>query len=167
MKNLFFIIFAAGLSLVSGCCCKADKNASGDNQIVAMINGYELTAGDFRDESPMAALNMKLSANPEKAKEDSLNELVTRKILLQEAQRENFDKDRKFMKEIERYWEQALLKLLMKKKIDEFSKSISPDIPSDTRRKILQAELDRWITGLRNAAKVKIYKENLKKIEMR
>ncbi len=150
MKKLFFIFFAAGFLLISGCCCRADKNTAGDNRVIADIDGYKLTAGDLRDDVPM-----------------TLNDLVNKKILLQEAQRENFDKDSNFRKEIEKYWEQALLKLLMKKKIDEFSKAISPDISSDTRHKILQAELDRWVADLRKSAKVKIYSDNLKKMEIK
>jgi hypothetical protein len=97
-----------------------------------------------------------------KAKEDALDKLITKKILLQEAQRESFDKDQKFMKEIERYWEQALLKLLINKKIDDFSKKLPADLSVEDRQKMLQDELTKWVSGLRASAKVRIYRENLK-----
>jgi len=53
--------------------------------------------------------------------------LINKKILIQEALKLNFDKDKTFMKEIERYWEQALLKLLFKIKSDELSRTVRVD----------------------------------------
>ena len=86
--------------------CGGAKKISGNDKVVARINNYTMTAEDFRDYARVAG----------GTKEEALEELITRDILIQEAQKNNFDKDRAFMKEIERYWEQALLKLLIKKK---------------------------------------------------
>jgi hypothetical protein len=150
-------------------------------KVVARINSYELTTDDFRDE---------MRADPQKPKEEFLDEIITKKILLQEAQRQNFDKDRAFMKEIERYWEQALLKLLIKKKMDELSRSVvvkedeiraeyerlARDLPgagageleaqaAEIRDEIYsrkaQALFEEWLKELKAGADVKIYKENL------
>ena len=112
-----------------------------------------------------------------------------KKIILQEAVRHNFDKDRAFMKEIERYWEQALFKLLTKKKMDELSRDIvveksevreayermsedaggnierfeekASEIRDDIYNTKMQSSLDKWFRELRKKADVKIYKENL------
>jgi peptidyl-prolyl cis-trans isomerase C len=56
-----------------------------------------------------------------KQKDQVLEELITKEILLQEAQRLNLDKQKSFMKEIEGYWEQALMKSLINRKLQEFS----------------------------------------------
>jgi len=119
MKNRYLCILTFCLAasiLVCGCGKKADVNG----KVVAKINDYKLTVDDFRDEANAAFANKYVTGDPEKAKESLLDEVILKKILLQEAQAQNFDKDRAFMKEIERYWEQALLKLLIKKKMMEF-----------------------------------------------
>jgi hypothetical protein len=159
------LIFLAGV--ITGCCKSPETNTCRADRVVAKINNYELTVDDFRDEARLIAPNLRLSADADNAKDGILNELITKKVLLQEAQRQNFDKDRQFMKEIERYWEQALLKFLMKKKIDEFSKKIDPNIIYDNRQKLMQSELDKWVTDVRSSAKVTVYKKNLKNIEIK
>ena len=163
-KFLFALIITG---FFSGCCANTDSGPCRKPDTVAKINNYELTTNDFLNEVKLVSPEMYKAANTEKAKEDALNELITKKVLLQEAQKANFDKDQRFMKEIERYWEQALLKLLMKQKIDEFSRGISLEIPFETRQQILQAEISKWVTDIRNSAKIKIYKDNLNKIEIK
>lgn len=167
MKKNGFLTILAAVIFVSGCCANPDgAGKCKKDEVVAKINNYSLTESDFLNEVRLIAPQKYNIANTEKAKEGALNELITKKVLLQEAQKANFDKDGKFMKEIERYWEQALLKLLMKQKVDEFSRNISPEIPFETRQQILQTEISKWISDIRNSAKIKIYKENLNKIEI-
>ena len=162
---VFLLIFLSCTAIGCDLCCR--KKVQNNSPVIAKINSYKLTVDDFYDESRLLAPNMRLSSDPNKAKEEILGEIITKKVLLQEAQKRNFDKDKKFMKEIERYWEQALLKLLMKSKIDEFSKKISPEVKGDIRRKMLQAELSSWVAGLRKTADVKVNKENLDKAEIK
>ncbi|MFA5144149.1 MAG: hypothetical protein WC522_08325 [Candidatus Omnitrophota bacterium] len=163
--KLFFVLLAAASSCVmTGCGGKKCQ----ESRVIAKINNYELTAADFRDEAGLLLSNaFAAGADMEKAKERALDEIITKKVLLQAAQEESFDKDKKFMKEIERYWEQALLKLLIKKKIDGFAAKMSPDIQPGARQKILKSELDNWVKDIRNSAKVRIYKDSLKDAEIK
>jgi len=133
------------------CGCGRPKNPGADDKIIAKINNYTLTAGDFRDSAA------KMMGG---TKEAVLDELITKNVLIQEAQKENFDKDRAFMNEIEKYWEQALLKLLIKKKMAEFYVAFKGD-----QAKVKEA-MDRWVKYLRAHSKVKIYKENFDKIKV-
>ena len=48
-----------------------------------------------------------------------------------------------------------------------FSKSMPAAIQGDARQEKLQSELDKWITDMRNSAKVKIYEENLKAVDIK
>jgi hypothetical protein len=155
-------IFLALLA-IAGCCCKSsDDKACAKGSAVAKINNYVMTSADFQEEASFAAPTILMSTNPDQAKEKALNELIIRKILLQEAQKKNFDKDQAFRKEIEKYWEQALLKLLMKEKIKEISKKIPPDITGEVRQEMIQSQLSKWVVDMRKSAKVKIYRENLR-----
>ena len=143
--RIFAIIFLVTSSL-SG--CGAPKTPAPEEKVVAKINNYDMTAGDFRDAARAIS----------GTKEQIMEELIVRNVLVQEAQRENFDKDRAFMKEIEKYWEQALLKVLIKKKTAEFTTAFKGD-----KAKVENA-LNRWARSLRNSAKVKIYKEDLDEV---
>jgi peptidyl-prolyl cis-trans isomerase C len=151
MRNIIIFTAIATLFITGAGCGK--KPAGLDGKIVAKINNYELTAEDFNDEARLTLSNKLLSEDPKKAKEELLDEIITKKVLLQEAQRQNFDKDKAFMKEIERYWEQALIKLMVRKKLDELG--------GDVNNKKKQELFDDWLMKLKTNSDVKIYKENL------
>ena len=145
--------------------CGKNKSLSGDGKTIVSINKYEMSSDEFRGEARLTMPGKYLSGQPEKAKDELLEEIITKQVLLQEAQKENLDKDAAFRKEIQRYWEQALLKLLIKAKIAEFSKMIKiPD--NELRQEKIREELDKWIKGLRNRANIKIYRENLKELKL-
>ncbi|MEW6101566.1 MAG: peptidylprolyl isomerase [Candidatus Omnitrophota bacterium] len=114
-----FIIFA--LLCFCGCSQPGGENASAGDKIVAEIDDFDLTVNDFN----AGARLVRPEAADAQTKKRILEELINKKILILEAQKLNFDKDRYFMKEIERYWEQALLKLLVKRKSEEISRRIS------------------------------------------
>ncbi|MFA6142163.1 MAG: hypothetical protein WC738_02580 [Candidatus Omnitrophota bacterium] len=193
MRNKSGLLLISVLLLVmlpiSGCGKKPEVSML---KVVAKINNYELTTEDFREEARLALARQYPIGESDKAKEDLLDEMIVKKLLIQEAQAHNFDKDRAFMKEIERYWEQALLKLLIKNKIQEFAQHITVDedevkkeydriisqegsgagsfeklstgIRSDLRRKKINDAFNNWISGLKSKSNVKVYKENLKYI---
>ena len=131
--------------------CGGAKKISGDDKVVARINNYKMTVEDFHNSARAIG----------GTREEALEELITRNILIQEAQKENFDKDKAFMKEIERYWEQALLKLLIKKKTAEFSAAFKGDT-----QKVATA-MGMWVKNLRSRANVKVYKDNLDQVNLR
>ena len=106
-------------------CSKTGGNDSGDTRALAVIDNYTLTVDDFKNEANITYPSMYFSQNGEDEKKELLSDIIIKKVLLQEAHKQNFDKDKAFMKEIERYWEQALLKLLVVKKTEEFASSIN------------------------------------------
>ena len=53
-----------------------------------------------------------------------LKEFINRKLLLREAERLGLDKDPQFLDEIQRFWEQALLKRILSKKLREISSQV-------------------------------------------
>ncbi|MDD5681455.1 MAG: hypothetical protein PHI59_09480, partial [Candidatus Omnitrophica bacterium] len=122
-RRLLLLVLALFLmSVISGC---GKKQVPVDKKLVAKINNCEITMEDFQDNASLMLSRKYLAGDPEKAKEDLLDEIIIKKVLLQEAQAKNYDKNKTFMKEIERYWEQALLKLLIKEKMREFLQKMS------------------------------------------
>ena len=117
MNMIFTGIFVFSF-FISGC---MNNPHGGKDKVVAKINRFELTVEDFK-EGVNPLLMKKYSAySAIQQKDQVLEELITKEVLLQEAQRLNLDKQKSFMKEIEGYWEQALMKSLINRKLQEFS----------------------------------------------
>lgn len=100
------------------------KGARSDDRVLARVNSYELKVSDFKEAADPLLLKQYESYSSAKDKEQILETLISKEVLLQEAQRLNLDKEKSFMKEIEGYWEQALLKSLINRKIKELSMNI-------------------------------------------
>ncbi|OIO37529.1 MAG: hypothetical protein AUJ75_04110, partial [Candidatus Omnitrophica bacterium CG1_02_49_10] len=124
MRNVLFITITVFFGVIL-CGCGGNKTPTGDDRIVAKVNNYEMTVADFREGLETMPVDRALSVNPVEAKKEVLENLITKRLLLQEAQKQNFDKERAFMREIERHWEQALLKLLFRKKSYDLSRDIA------------------------------------------
>ncbi len=108
---LFLLIFLLG-------CNPPPKN----KHVLAKINNYEITLDEFNEafkESPYAY------NDSENSKKDFLNNLIYRKLLLQDAQQKGLDRDKSFLKMIEKFWEQSLLKLAIDRKTREVAGTVS------------------------------------------
>lgn len=79
------------------------------------INDYVLTVEEFNE----LFAELELPEDTPQARRDFLENLIKQKLLLQEAQRQGLDKQSDFLKSIERFWQQSLLKLIIDKKAKE------------------------------------------------
>ena len=140
------------LILTAGCVKKPDSS-----QVVAEINGYQVTADDIRQEAMISVSGA--------TKEQLLQDIITKELLLEEAQKMNLDKRKDFMKEIENYWKQALIKRVVSIKGNQFLAASSGD--RITRTENAQAMLEAWIEGLKNKACIKKYNDVLNNIELK
>jgi len=105
MPDLKIIFAAAAVVLILvvssvSMCGEADKG----DKVLARINRYVLTVKDFNYETESKITVGVSDVDTEKIKEELLDEIVTKSFLIQEAQKQHFDKDRAFVAEIERYW---------------------------------------------------------------
>ena len=115
-KIALFAVLTAVL-FIAGC---AEKKRT--EKVVAVINDYEMTVEDFNYESKEVLRNGKMFYDIPVTREDVLEALITKEILLQEAQKENLDKNKDFIRAIELYWEQTLLKNLLVEKAEQIAK---------------------------------------------
>lgn len=129
-----------------------------DGEVLAKINNYYLYRDDFLDE--VQALSDFQRAG--KTREDLLNEIIQKKLLLQEAQREGLDKEAPFMKMIERFWEQCLLRAVIEKRMDEY---LGP-APTVSRRErdMADKKFEEWSEAVRQKAHIHVNKEMLENI---
>jgi parvulin-like peptidyl-prolyl isomerase len=89
--------------------------------IMAKVRGRAITVAEYNDAMRLAALSKYVSPDTLKARFEVLDGLIMKELLVQEAQKQSFDKDEAFKKEIKNYWEQALIKRLLKQKLDEIA----------------------------------------------
>jgi len=95
-SNFLWIITGFFVCLLWFGCAQQKQGA----EVLARVNDYVLTVNDFEDEvqhSPYAG-------DETLGKEEFLDLMIRKQILIQEAQRQGLDRNESFMKTIERYW---------------------------------------------------------------
>jgi len=169
-------------SFVAGC---SSGNNSPEKRTVAQINKYKMTTDDLRYEFKNAPYDESALLKTENGRKKYLGGLIEKEILLQEAQRQGIDREKDFMKSIENYWEQALLKILLERKskeisslinaydneIGEYYKNSGEDLPlskvkNEIRDIIKQKKqtdaMNAWIDELKKRSYIKVDENALK-----
>lgn len=144
-----FVFLAAG-------CSKVQPN----KDVLLKINGYSMTSGDFQDEM----LSIPAFRLGKMTKDEILEDIIQKKLLIQEAQKEGLDKGASFMKTIEHFWEQGLLRAIVEKKMDHFLKEASQG-KGDTGFVVVRAKarkmFEMWSDSLKGKADLYIDKKKL------
>lgn len=157
MRNIIPLMLIAAFALsVCGCAEKGPKK-----EVIATIGNYSLYKEDFLSELslyPPEYLN-------KVTKEQLLNDIIEKKVLLLEAQRQGLDRNPEFMKMVERFWEQSLLRSLLNKKSEEILSSI-PQSDKDRNRKA-SGMIKSWIVEVVRKTNIDINREALEKIRIR
>lgn len=181
MKKTVLIILFSAFS-VAGCGRPAPKE-----HVLARVNNYEITREEFEREfirSPYA------KNDTPQSREKFLERLVNVKLILQDAQAQGLDKDPDFLRMVERFWEQSLLKLTVDKKAKEIARAVSvsdraveeiyqklskegkidkpydkvyPQIKWEVRRLEEARLMEKWFADLNRNADITINKELLEK----
>jgi hypothetical protein len=184
MKQTFWVIVIIAFA-VGGCLKQKPPE-----KIVARVNDYDIMLSEFEEgfaASPYSARTDKLLA-----RQEYLSSLVDRKLMLQDAQKKNIDKEKEFLKSIERFWEQSLLTVALGTKTVEISKTvvvrerdlrniydsmvrdgittkpyeeIYPQIKWQAQKHLEAAKLNEWIDSLRKGSTIKINDDLLKSLK--
>jgi len=109
-RNVIFGLILVSLIFTCGCVQQDSKGAA------IRINEFVMSAAEFQE----AFKNSSYSAARED-KEKFLEDLINRKLIIQEAQRQGLDKRQEFLREIERFWEKTLLKNIIDRKSKELT----------------------------------------------
>ncbi|MFA5096080.1 MAG: SurA N-terminal domain-containing protein [Candidatus Omnitrophota bacterium] len=134
MKKL--AVFLALSVFLAGCYCRGKSQ-----EIAVKVNDYEISATEFEQEFKDSNFGRTDTAQSRK---DFLDNLVNRILILQDAQEQGLDKDPKFLKMVEKFWAQSLLRLAIEKKNKEFEES---------------RLMDEWLDQLRKKADIKINRD--------
>ena len=107
-----------GLALLLGVASACSDKPEASSKALAIINGKEITASEFDLRwSQIPDYARKTFAGPEGRKK-FLEELITHELLLQEAKKRGFDRDRPFLERVERFRERSLLERLRVEEVD-------------------------------------------------
>lgn len=126
MKYLYYII--AILVLLSAATVYIiASSTSSEKEAAIIVNDKIITKNE---------LDARLSSYPRYlgGEKDCVENIITRELLIQEAQREGIDKEESFRRSIQNFYEQSLVKLLMDKKFASLDIQISEE------------EFDRYIS---------------------
>lgn len=157
LKKVLYLIFITVLFIAVNSCAR-EKPVT---EVIATINDYSLYKEDFLFEAQLYPP----SHRERLTKEQILDDLIQKKLLLLEAQRQGLDKNPAFMKMVERFWEQSLLRSLLEKKSKEILSSIQA--PEEERNQRASQMMQQWVEDLRKGAKIQINKELFEKIELK
>lgn len=151
-RNLIWLIAAVAcvISLWYGYSQRPEQK-----KVVARINNYVMTLEDFEDgiaHSPYRVYR-------KRDLEGLLDLAVRKQVLIQEAEREGLDKNKSFMKTIERYWRQTLIKELLEKQ----SQIIYEDVGKSKSKQ--EEAFKTWEDELYKKANIETYPEVLKEFE--
>jgi len=177
-KYLLFLLI-----LISALGC---GRVSREKAVLAKVNNYEITKNKFEEEFKESIYG---TSDTLEAKKEFLANLINRKLILQDAQAKGLDKKQGFLRMIERFWEQSLLKLALDNKVEEISGSIAvsdkeikalydtmsqdgkiskpyEEIRNQLKREIVRSKesqaINRWVEQLHKNAQIKINDELLK-----
>ena len=123
MKRIGFICLIIGAGCIVLILAIYGSRGRESQKVLARINNYVMTVEDFKDEIKYSPY-----AGDETLDIQRLLDLAIRKqVLIQEAQRRRLDREKTFMKTIERYWEQTLIKELLEKETRRIYETVSED----------------------------------------
>lgn len=157
MRNIISLILI-GVCVLSVCGC-AEKGPK--KEVIATIGDYSLYKEDFLSELSFYTTEYR----NEIPKEQLLNDIIQKKVLLLEAQRQGLDRNPEFMKMVERFWEQSLLRSLLNKKSEEILSSM-PQSEKDRNQKA-SGMIKSWVDDLERKTKIDINREALEKISIK
>ena len=110
------LLLGAALFLFPSC---SERKETGESAV--RINAYALTADEFGE----LFSEQGLADDTPENRANFLNNLITQKLLLEEGQRLGLDTEKAFLRSIERFWEQSLLKSVVDRKVREISENIT------------------------------------------
>ncbi len=86
-------------------------------EILVTINGHDISRGDILEEGATGSHHENTT--------DFLNSVITRQLLIEEAQKHSIDKELSFRKELKEYYEQSLIKILMERKNESLQAQVN------------------------------------------
>ncbi|MFC1808314.1 hypothetical protein ACFL0T_08150 [Candidatus Omnitrophota bacterium] len=153
MRYITFIFICSVFCLADSGCARKES----PEKIAIQINTYSLGVDEFNK----LFSELGVAQDTPQARDAFLENLINRKLLLQEAQREGLDRKQNFLADIENFWEQSLLKIVIDNKTKEISSKIQ------VRPEEIRDHCERWIRENPDKAHMKSYDNIYKDINIK
>jgi peptidyl-prolyl cis-trans isomerase C len=86
-------------------------------KVLATIDGEKITLEEFNKELDRIPANMKMLVLTQSGKQSFLDRYIVKRLLMEEAKKENIEKDKEFQNRLSDIREQLLIESLLKKKV--------------------------------------------------
>ena len=188
----FFIFCFLGGGALSFCGCEKLGGGSGGKTVVR-INDLQATAEDLQQERSSTRGSLDAAGAAAGQEPEWLTRFIERELLVQEAQRLGLDREQVFMRSIERFWKEALVKQLVDRKAREISSQVhiyEPEIEAYYRQleeeakggpmppmaemregiqKLLRQHketeaMERWLEDLRTTARIEVDQQEVQRL---
>lgn len=192
MKRTFLVLMLGACPFLSGCSPNSAEAVTEKPAVV--INQLKLTKEELKQELQTVPWSFHGPEQGADGEPEWLSRLIERELLVQEAQRLGLDRRADFMRTIERFWKEALIKLLLDRKMQEIADKIrsyepeiearyrqlqeeSPDSslePVEEMRDEIQRSLreekaaqamEEWVAGLRAKSKITVDSKILEELK--
>jgi len=87
-------------------------NAPSKSDVALDINGVQFSAADFEQSFKNSVYGRQ---NTPQSREKFLDVLIVRTLILKQAENQGLDRDPKFLADVERFWQQALINLAVER----------------------------------------------------
>jgi len=151
--NIMIILLA---TVASGLWLFAGSN-SGDKKAVLTINDRVISQSEFAEREEYAPYFSR-------SRQEFIDELINRELLIQEARRRNLDQEESFRQEIQDHYEQALIKQLLDRHREELQLEVSDRDVESWRQAMgdqVSLRLMRYADPHESAGKASLGEENL------
>ncbi len=138
------------LAVMSVCAC---SDGTKNDDIILTINNFSLTKNEFEKLNAAEMEYKNAYKTSKEAKQNLLEKIIKKELLIQEAQKQGIDKDEKFMAAIEKYWEATLIKHLMERKNQRIHDSTTVTNKEIKKRYALYKQKNDTIPALENIEK--------------
>lgn len=193
MRSFLYFLAAASLWLPFSSC---EKQAAGtvSDKPALIVNHLRLNQEELKQEYQTASLMRHEAPLSQGQEPEWVSRLIERELLVQEAQRLGLDRQEAFMRSVERFWKEVLIKTLIERKgreIGEEAHVYEPEIEAyykklteensgkpveplsllreDIRREVRRMKemdaMEQWIAGLRERAKIVVDQESLRELQ--
>jgi hypothetical protein len=165
--------------------CSADNQS--DDDFLLQVNNFRMSTEAFNSQLKFETEVDSSFHLSEKTRAEFMKNLIQTQLLVQEAKKHKLDEREKFRKTIERYWESTLIRDLISQKSDEIrshtvvseeevkaygdrhkdllvEQSVEdrlPEIRKNVEDEKVARQLENWINGLKDSAKIQINDQKL------
>lgn len=114
----FFVVGAVTVAMTVGCSKAGKEEKASSGQVLARVNDKAITMDDFRKEQEKLPPYIKASMETADGKKQFLDNLVTKELVLQQAEKAGMDKDEAVAAKLKEIKQTLIIEALLKKEIE-------------------------------------------------